>query len=225
MLRPHIDEFWRIKINSNTWNKVLKLGIRQEFKHGDSIICAGELVTTLRYLQSGVVCMKRTSFDGNEKIIMQIESNSLFGEVPFFTKEPISSSFTCYDDAVVYSFPKDTVEKMMETHPCIAKDVIYRLSQKVSVLSNQLASLGLDTLEQRIVKFLFLRYNSMDLSSNETISFGPMRMKDIASILGVHRITLYKALKTLEKAGFIKMLGEHKLQLLNIDALAAIAYN
>ena len=225
MQTPQIDEFWRIKVNSDAWNKVLHLGICQKFKQGDHIVYAGELITHLRYIKSGAVRMKRTSLDGNEKIIMHVEQSSIFCEVPFFTGEPIYSSFSCHKDAVIYSFSKHTVDKMLDIYPNIAKDIIHTLSQKVSVLSNQLASLGLDTLEQRIVKFILLRYNSASLSSNEIISLGSLRMKDIASILGIHRATLYKAFKSLEKMQLIKMLSENRLQILNIDALSAIAYH
>jgi CRP-like cAMP-binding protein len=225
MSAPHVNEFWRIKVNSDAWNKVLGLGVRQEFKQGEHIVFAGELVTELRYLQSGTVSMKRTSSGGNEKIIMHVEENSLFCEVPFFTKEPIDSSFVCHKEAVVYSFCKETVDIMLETHPYIAKDIIHTLSQKVNVLSNQLASLGLDTLMQRIVKFVLLRYNAMELPSNDIVSLGSLRMKDIASILGVHRATLYKSLKSLERVGIIKILRDNKLQILNMEALAAIAYH
>ncbi|WP_272700204.1 Crp/Fnr family transcriptional regulator [Desulfovibrio sp. Fe33] len=225
MQTPHINEFWRIQVNSDAWNKVLGLGVRKEFKHGEHIVFAGELVTELRYLQSGTVSMKRTSVDGNEKIIMHVEQNSLFSEVPFFTREPIDSSFICHKDAVVYSFCKETVDRMLETHPCIAKDIIHTLSHKVNVLSNQLASLGLDTLEQRIVKFVLLRFNSMELPSNDIVSLGSLRMQDIASILGVHRATLYKTFKSLESHGLIRILRENKLQILDIDALTAIAYH
>lgn len=220
----NVDEFWRVNVDSNVWEQVLHLGHKKEFKQGDVIINAGELVHELCYLQSGVVCMKRTSWDGAEKIIMHVEQNSLFSEAPFFINRPIRSFFTCYKDATVYFFSKNTVEKMLTGHPEIARDIIQTLSEKMSVLSNQSASLGLDTLDQRIIKFILLRYNSMPLHNNEVVSLGSLRMKDIASILGVHRATLYKSLKELEKSNLIKILPKNKLHILDIDGLSALAY-
>lgn len=220
----NVDEFWRIQVKSDAWEQVLHLGQKKEFKHGEVIINAGELVEELCYLHSGVVCMKRTSWDGAEKIIMYVEENSLFSEAPFFIRRPIRSFFTCHRDATVYFFPKQTVEEMLHKYPDIARDIIETLSEKLSVLSNQSASLGLDTLDQRIVKFILLRYNSMPLNENEIVSLGSLRMKDIASILGVHRATLYKSLKELEKAKLIKMLPKNKVQIIDIDGLAALAY-
>lgn len=75
------------------------------------------------------------------------------------------------------------------------------------------------------MKFVLLRYNAMELPSNDIVSLGSLRMKDIASILGVHRATLYKSLKSLERVGIIKILRDNKLQILNMEALAAIAYH
>ncbi|MCG8531215.1 MAG: Crp/Fnr family transcriptional regulator [Desulfovibrionales bacterium] len=224
MVTFDVDEFWRIHSDSTVWEKVLHLGQRKEFKSGDIIVNAGELVTGLYYLASGIVNMKRTSWDGAEKIIMYVEQNSLFSETPFFIKRPIRSSFTCYDDAVVYFFPHETVDEMIVVYPEIAKDIIRALSEKLSVVSNQSASLGLDTIDQRIIKFILLRYNSMSLRENEVISLGALRMKDIASILGVHRATLYKSLKELERNGLIELLSKNKLKLLDVEKLSTLAY-
>ena len=224
MMTHNVDEFWRVHVDSNAWEQVLHLGRKKEFKHGEVIINAGELVQELCYLQSGIVRMKRTSWDGAEKIIMHIEQNSLFSEAPFFINRPIRSYFTCYQDATVYFFSRQTVENMLPQYPEIAKDIIRTLSEKLSVLSNQSASLGLDSLDQRIIKFILLRYNSMPLHANEVISLGSLRMKDIASILGAHRATLYKSLKELEKADLIKMLPKNKVQILDVEGLAALVY-
>ncbi|WP_415717943.1 Crp/Fnr family transcriptional regulator [Maridesulfovibrio sp.] len=217
-----IDEFWRIKVNSDAWNKVLHLGVRQEFKQGETIVHAGEKVTELRYIESGTVCLKRTSMEGNEKIIMCVDKNSLFSEVAFFTGEEMHSTFCCQKDAVIYAFSKDTVDDMLDRHPYIAKDILRTLSLKVSVLSNQLASLGLDRMEQRVAKFILLRYSSEPLAS-KIISLGCLKMKDIASILGVHRASLYKTLKTMEKAGLIELLGENRMLIHDIEGLTELA--
>lgn len=224
MLIQKIDEFWRIKGETATWKNVLHLGQKQKFEQGETIINAGELVTNLCYLHSGAVCMKRTSWDGGEKIIMHIEQETLFCEVPFFTSRPIRSSFVCHSDATVYFFSKKTVDTMLAEYPEIAKDIINILSEKVSLLSNQSASLGLDSLEKRIVKYILLQYNSAPLQANETISLGSLKMKDIASLLGVHRVTLYKAFKDLEKMNLIEMHSNNSLRILDADALSAIAY-
>lgn len=223
MPKHPVDEFWCINVDSKAWAQVLHLGVRQTFRRGDAIVDAGEHVTQLRYLQSGVVCMKRTAMDGNEKILMHVEANSLFCEVPFFLGDEMHSAFTCHQDAVVYCFPRDVVDAILERHPAIAKDIIHTLSVKVSVLSNQLASLGLDTLEQRIAKFILLRYNASSLADDGMISFGTLRLKDVASILGVHRATLYRAFRAMERMQLIRLLNENRLQVLDVEALVSMA--
>jgi len=47
MHTQQVDEFWRIKVDSDVWKQVLHLGQRKEFRHGDIIIDAGELVNRL----------------------------------------------------------------------------------------------------------------------------------------------------------------------------------
>jgi CRP-like cAMP-binding protein len=219
-----VDEFWRIQGASGAWNQVLHLGRRKEFKSGEAIIHAGERVDSLCYLQSGEVSMRRTSCDGGEKILFHVGANTVFCETPVFIDQPIRSAFVCHEDAVVYFFTKDVVDRMLAEYPEIAKDIIRTLSEKLSVLSNQSASLGLDSLCQRIVKFILLRYNSLSLPENEVVTFGSLRIKDVASILGVHRVTLYKAFKELEKMRLIRMIDKKSLRVLDVEALIRIAY-
>ena len=70
MITHDVDEFWRVHVDSHAWEQVLHLGRKKESKHGEVIINAGELVQELCYLQSGIVRMQRTAWDGSEKIIM-----------------------------------------------------------------------------------------------------------------------------------------------------------
>ncbi len=214
-----LDEFWRITSDGQAWSKLLHLAQSKKFSKGDVIFFEGENVEQLCYLQKGAVRVVRISPGGAEKIILHLEENTLFGEAPFFTEQPLLSSFICQEDAVVWFFSKSSVyDELLPNHPTIAKDIIKTLAEKLHVLSNQSASLGLDSLNSRICKFIVLRYQE-NPHENGMVDLGSIRMQDLANILGVHRITLYRAMKEIEKSGIIELVDKKKIRILDMNRL------
>lgn len=224
MLSSHLDEFWKIQVDGSEWRKLFHLGSKKTFAKGDVIFFEGEKVEQLCYLEKGAVRVIRISPDGVEKILMHVAENTLFGEAPFFTEQPLRSSFICQKDAVVWSFSKECVySELLPNHLEITKDIIKTLSAKLSALSNQSATLGLDNLYSKICKFIHLRYLESG-AEDPVVDLGSIKMQDIASILGVHRITLYKAFRELEKKGVIGQLGKKHLKIINFERLTTLSH-
>jgi CRP-like cAMP-binding protein len=224
MLSSHLNEFWRIKVDAPEWKKLLHLAYQKKYAKGDVIFFEGQKVEQLCYLEKGAVRIIRISPDGVEKILMHVAENTLFGEAPFFTEQPLLSSFICQSDAVVWFFSKECVHnELLPNHPEITKDIIKTLAAKLSALSNQSATLGLDSLYSKICKFIHLRYLENG-AQDPIVDLGSIKMKDIASILGVHRITLYKAFKELENKGIIEQLNTKQLKILDFERLTTLRH-
>src|SRR6218665_3362826 len=199
-----MEDFWRIRATDTAWKGVLHLASPRRYSRGEVIIRAGEMVDSLFYLESGEVRMIRTSMEGSEKILMYIEEGTLFGETPFFTGQPILSTFVCSRPAVIWRFSRHSVyADLLPNHPEIVSSLLHTFAAKVSTLSNQSASLGMQNVAERLCTFLYV-------TSGESISGAhgaelklSMKMRDIANLLGVHRTTLYKAIRDLEKEGVL----------------------
>lgn len=224
MPSSHLDEFWRVKADAPEWKKLFHLAYQKKYAKGDVVFFEGERVEQLCYLQKGAVRVIRISPDGVEKILLHVDENTLFGEAPFFTEQPLLSSFVCQSESLVWFFPKDVVyNELLPNHFEITKDIIKTLSAKLSALSNQSATLGLGSLHSKICKFVHLRYLE-DGAQNPVVDLGSIKMQDVASILGVHRITIYKAFKELEKQGIIQQLGKGQLKILDFERLTTLSH-
>lgn len=200
-----MEDFWRIRAKDTAWGDVLHLASSRKYAKGEVIIRAGEMVDSLFYLESGEVRMIRTSMEGSEKILMYIEEGTLFGETPFFTGQPILSTFVCSQPATIWRFSRQSVfADLLPNHPEIVTSLLHTFATKVSTLSNQSASMGLQNVGERLCTFLYVTSGDSMFSKDQVELTLSMKMRDIANLLGVHRTTLYKAIRDLEKDGIFE---------------------
>ncbi|HCU67665.1 MAG TPA: Crp/Fnr family transcriptional regulator [Desulfomicrobium sp.] len=197
-------EFSRIPSVAECWRRVLSQGRRMKFAKGTHISSYGADAGTLYYLERGEIWLTRSTMDGREKIIWAIGPDSLFGETPFFDELPARSAMVAAVDCTVYAFARQCVlSQILPAHPDLMLALFKSLALKVRVLSNQAVSLSLDDLPSRICKYLHLRQKD-DISEKAPLVVSPgLNQQDLANLLGVHRVTLNKSLRELEKSGVL----------------------
>jgi CRP-like cAMP-binding protein len=197
-------EFFRIPSVAESWRTVLSQGRRMKFRKGAQIFSRNVNEDYIYFLDSGEVWLTRTTLDGREKIIWSIGPDSLFAETPFFDEFPSKSSIIAGMDCTVYAFSRKCVmEDILPGNPELMLAVFRSLAFKVRVLINQASSLSLDDLSSRICKYLHLRHRE-DVGETGPLVVSPgLNQQELANLLGVHRVTLNKALRELEKVGVL----------------------
>ena len=181
------------------WEQVLHLGSKKQFVSNCVILESGELVKELYYLQKGTVKFVSINAQGEEKIIWYITAGNVFGEVPFVDGVKSDSYFVTEEDCVVYTFNKQTVmEDILPNHPDIMKNLLYTMSKKVRILTGQINDLSLSTPKMRVYKML---YHLFSTNNNKGLCIS---QQELASLLGIHRVTLNQILTGLKKQGVIQ---------------------
>lgn len=180
------------------WREVLHLGVRRKYSKGAQIMHEER---ALFFLEKGRVRLTHHTQDGQEKILWYIGPGCIFGETPFFDPMPGSgeSVHECAATSDIYVFSCDCVYgEIVKIRPDLILNLLPSLARKVRLLSNQASSLSVDDVLIRLCKFLGQRV--VPGSSPLRVRPGISR-QELASVLGVHRITLYKVLKQQEESG------------------------
>lgn len=175
--------------NLNTpWRDVLSLGRKQTYKKGQQI-GMGEY---LYFLDSGKIRLSHISLQGLEKILWYMHSGSIFGETPLFDQMPSNGYFYCTTDCVVYIFTHKTVEQLSKSRPDLIMNLCHSMARKLRMLSNQAASLFLDNLKVRSMRFLA---QHIVKGTDPMLVDIRITKQELAALLGVHRISLYKLIQ------------------------------
>ncbi len=205
--------------SSVPWHRVLHMGTRMAFAR-DAMICPGGSTSDLLYyVARGEVRLTRILADGSEKTIFYLRAGTLFGEVPFFDELPsVSNMMSNSDDCVLYAFTRETViGHILPEHPDLALALIRTLARKVRILCNQSVELALQNLPSRICRFLSTQPLRTCGSSSAAYVVPHFNQSELASLLGVHRVTLNKALRFLEKEGVIGPYSKKEVFILDQD--------
>ena len=209
-------EFSRIPSEAECWRKVLPQGRRMKFLKGAQVSSRMNESSYLFFLDSGEIWLTRSTMDGREKIIWAIGPGSLFGETPFFDELPARSAMIAATDCMVYAFARKCVlTEILPRHPDLMLALFRSLAFKVRVLSNQAASLSLDDLPSRVCKYLHLRQQEEINTGGPLVVRPGLNQQELANLLGVHRVTLNKSLRELEKAGVLGPYSKEEIYILD----------
>jgi CRP-like cAMP-binding protein len=186
--------FNELKDMSVAWRSVLPLAKLVKRAKGEEVPQGKEMM----FLERGKVRLVFHSPEGAEKIIWFFREGSLFGVVPFMDPIPNEGIFTCATDCVIYAFSAQAVERIGRERPELLLDLMRSMARKLRIVTYHASSLSLDGMLARICKFLSRRIvpGSNPLSAKVGIS-----RQEMASLLGMHRISMYKVLRHQEERG------------------------
>ncbi len=203
--------------SSVSWRKVLHMGTRMTFAKDSMVRPGGSTSDLLYYIAKGEVRLTRILADGSEKTIFYLQAGTLFGEVPFFDELPsLSTMLSNSDDCVLYAFTRETVmDHILPRYPELSLALIRTLVRKVRILCNQTVELALEDLPSRICRFLSSQPCVKSDSSDAEYLVPHFNQSELATLLGVHRVSLNKALRYLEKEGIIGPYSKNEVFILN----------
>ena len=198
------SEYWNgsglafrdIKDMNSCWRDVLPLARQSKRRKGDDVP-QGE---NLMFLDRGRIRLAYQNRDGAEKILWYIREGCLFGEAPFFDPIQDDGFFTCMTDCVIHVFSAQAIERISRDRPDLLLNLISSMARKLQIVYYHASSLYLDDVLVRLCKFLAQRL--VPDSNPLTAKLGISR-QEMASLLGIHRVSLYRVLRQQEENGLL----------------------
>ena len=186
--------FRDIKDMNAPWRSALSLARQSRCAKGEDV----QLGRDLLFLERGKVRLTHYSKEGMEKTLWYIREGCIFGETPFFDPMPGEGVFTCMTECVIYAFSAQALDKIGKERPDLLRNLFQSMARKLRVMSCHASSLYLDDVLARLCKFLSQRL--VPDSSPLVAKIGISR-QELASLLGTHRISLYRVLRLQEERG------------------------
>jgi CRP-like cAMP-binding protein len=186
--------FRDLKDTNAPWREVLHLGRQRKLVKGESVQQGKELL----FLARGKVYLMLQNQEGLEKIVWYVREGCIFAEAPFFDPIPNEGSLICATDCVVYAFAARTVERIGKERPDLLINLFQSMARQMRLMSYHASSLYLDDGLARICKFLAERI--VPGSNPLTAKIG-MSRQEMANLLGMHRISLYRVLRRQQERG------------------------
>lgn len=190
---------------------------RIKYKNGDTIETKGTPVNHMFLIESGLVQLGLHGADGTQFNLMRLGAGHTFSEIAFFLNVPALHDAQAIGDVDILKLSRRNIDELMQLSPGFSKALMSVACQRVQTTLSYIGdSLGM-TLEGRTAKQILTISQS---ANNSNILH--LRQVDLAHSLGVSRVSIGKAIKSLSSQGLIKI-GYGKLEILSRPKLIQLA--
>lgn len=212
-----------------SWGQITHLGTRKRIPKGSVILVMEAAIDGVYYVAEGTVETILDTHTGPEKVLYRVGKGCVFGEVCCFAPGVNQEVFVkARTDCTLYFFKREIIEGVIaRDHPHLLLELIRILGHIVRMYAVLLQdSLSLDFFV-RVCRFLvyLVRFKEPDLAGKQVqvVVESGVTQSDMARLLGVHRVTVTKAVKKLKDQGIIRRFTKRELDIADFPRLCLLS--
>lgn len=183
---------------------------KKEYKKGDYIYNAGDIVSKAAMVLEGVVHIERQDYWGNNSILSDVFPGELFGEVhAIMNDEPVAVNAIAAKSGTVLMLNMkkvfQTCTSMCPYHAKLIKNLIFVLASKDKELTDKMGYLSQRTIRDKLLTYL----SDQSVRQGGAVFDISFNRQQLADFLAVDRSALSKELSKLKNEGIIEFKKNH----------------
>lgn len=194
--------------------RVRRAAIVMRLNDGEMVHSRGDMRTGLSIVRSGLVRVGVYDREGNFIMASLLGPGQCFGEFTLFTDLPRTHDISAVGITEILQLPGRRFLDLCDAHPVLLRTLLGTSLGRVHILLEMLDALRRLPLPVRVAKTLLI----LTLTAGSASGF-PCRQADLASTLGMSRMSLNKALRVLVDRKLVE-LGYGEIRIPDRDALA-----
>lgn len=199
---------------------ILETITRKKYKKGEVVFLQGSLLEGLYIINSGKIKIFKYTKEGKEQILYILSEGDFFGELSLLKAEEVGFNAEAMEDVNICMVNKKDFDQILESNPQISVKILEVIGARLSKLESLVQSLGTKDIEARIAQMLIELSDEFGIKKKNLIEMEiPLTREDMANFIGVTRETISRKLSILQDEGVIKLIGNKKIVILNIDTL------
>lgn len=208
---------------NSIWEKALPLARERLYPQGFYLMLRDEARRDFYYLASGSLAIMYHAPSGRARNMLSLKAGNLFnislaaGSL-FMPDRKASSQFYCLEEARIWRFPGGLLhdEAFIRAYPELISNLLASLGLRLLITHDTLSSVGTNRLPARIAEFIL----QLSRANGDADEFSPgISQEDLANLLGVHRVTLLRALAKMKKSKLLVSFTHSRLVIGDREAL------
>ena len=195
--------------------------VHQSYAAQQQIIDRDGETTSVFFVLAGRVRVVNYSLSGREVSLDDVETGGYFGELAAIDGQPRSANVMAYTDTELAALAPRHFNRLLETHPKVARQVMMRLAAIIRHSVDRIMDLSTLGATNRVHAEI-LRQARLHMSSDNTALIEPISMQvDIAGYVSTSRETVVRAMNDLARRDIIKR-RKGALEILDMARLTAL---
>lgn len=208
------------------WARVCRFGTRISWNKGYYFNPYGD-EKSFYYLGAGSLIILHGAANGQERNLLCMRAGSLLNlahvlgsSLTTFIDE--ECRFYCLTDVTVWRFPGTLLDdqKFVSEHPDLIINLMQSLGVRLLLMHNTVSSSANGDTASRLARFCFNMYASAEGSRAIPLDMG---LGELANLLGMHRISLFRAIRKLKDAGALQSLTRAEIVIGDVATLRRLA--
>ena len=204
-------------LNDAALNLVAQSAIRRVYDAEQVILIEGEPCTGLYVVENGWLKAVKIGLDGREQVLHTFKAGDVFNGISVFTDVPNQATVTALETSAVWVVQRDTLMRLMDEHPALARHVVKDLAGRVMHLIRMVEDLSLRSVEARLARLLLEQSDGSSVQRRRWAT-----QAEMASRLGTVPDVLNRALRKLVEEEILHV-ERHQIQILDRERLKEIS--
>jgi CRP-like cAMP-binding protein len=192
-----------VKLDPADIEKIRSAGIRRYYKKGTIISPYGEDIKGIFFLHKGEVTGKIFSLNGTEKVLYIYKPPCFFQESPYLAELPSNMEIKASADSELTFIDRPQLDHLLATDSAFSHILMKHMARKNRLVLDQLIDMVTLSPIERIHKVLLANARQQGKPAAEGVAVA-LTQDQLATITGLHRVTVARALAKLKAAGAIK---------------------
>lgn len=204
-----IGHLWVFEdLRSEELAALTKTALRRIYQKGQEVFSQGKKADKMFLIKAGRVKLSKLSETGDEFTLDIRKAGDFLGENMLLEDTLYPLTATCLENTLVCGFDKAGFENLVLENPNIGLQVIKNLSKRIDWLTSRMGSLSLSNLEDRLYNVLVnvAKEHGFKDHKGYIIQF-PLTHEELSFLVGAHRVSITKAMKSLKESGKIVQQG------------------
>ncbi|WP_417622148.1 Crp/Fnr family transcriptional regulator [Parasphingorhabdus sp.] len=178
---------------------LLARGQARQFEKGQLIQQHGDTAKEFWYVESGSVQIGRYGIDGQLTLLALLGAGDTFGDLAFLGEFPRVVDAIAGTDCTLVRIGDGELQSLLESDPAVMRVLLKAMALTVQFALNLVASSRHQSVAQRLAQALLQLCGDQGNGAEIIVS-----QQDLADLLGVSRVSVGKALASLQAGGMVE---------------------
>jgi CRP/FNR family transcriptional regulator, polysaccharide utilization system transcription regulator len=193
----------------------------RQYKRGDILYQEGNRISGFFCVNSGVIKVFKTGFDGKEQIIRFAKKGDIIAYRSVLSNELACTSAKVIEDCNVCFIPSEILIQFIKSNPAYSLELLKLACHELGEANSFITDIAQKTVRERLAEILLLLVNDFGLDDEQFLKVSLTR-EELANIVGTATESVIRLLSEFKSDKLVELNGR-KIKILNRRGLEKIS--
>lgn len=201
-----------------------KINFEKDFRHykrGDVLYHEGNRISGFYCVNSGIIKVFKTGFDGKEQIIRFAKPGDIIAYRSVLSNEPACTTAKVIEDCQVCFIPTEILISFVKSNSSFALELVKLTCHELGEANSYITDIAQKTVRERLAEVIIQLVNDFGLDEQKFLKISLTR-EELANIVGTATESVIRLLSEFKTDKLVELSGR-KIRILNIKGLEKIS--